>query len=57
MPTPLYPAAVNVVCAGPLHNARTLPADTYITPSVRGRQSWPLVVSGRWGTQFGPETP
>ena len=56
MPTPLYPA-VDAVCAWPLHNARTLPADIYITASVRGRQSWPLVVSGRWGTQLGPETP
>jgi hypothetical protein len=57
MPTPLHPAAVDAVCAGPLHNARALPADTYITASVRARPSWPLVVSGRWGTQLGPETP
>jgi hypothetical protein len=57
MLTPLYTAAVDAVCAGPLHNAGTLPVDTYITASVRGRQSWPLVVSGRWGTQLGPETP
>jgi Rieske 2Fe-2S family protein len=31
MPAPLDPAAVDAVCAEPLHNARTLPADAYIT--------------------------
>ena len=34
MPAPLDPAAVDAVCAEPLYNARTLPADAYTAESM-----------------------